>query len=470
MKKYFLPFVVASAVFCSCSKEFLEQQPISNVATTNFFRTQTDFQQALTGAYNGLLSTGVFTEFYNFAEIPSDNVLKLGTGTDIQLQFSQFSVDATNPYLSRAWNDHYAVIQRLNTVLSRIDAASFDATAKKRIVAEAKFLRALMYFNLVRIFGPVPLSTTEVTTVSQAAQYERTPTNEVYAQIIKDLSESEVDLPKQVPADYGRATRGAAKSLLGKVYLTQRNWQAAANKLKEVIDLNDYSLVPEYASLFQTSTENNSEVIFAAQYQAGLFPNSFPQWFSPLGSSVFGGVGRGDFTVTAEMANSYEPNDKRKAASIDSMNTTTTGLVRYTKKYAEGYNNSGTNWIVLRYADVLLMYAEALNELGYVTNGPAFTYYNLVRQRAGLPPRTSTTLPDQASFRVAVEQERRIELAYEGHRWFDLVRTNRAVAVINSKRDVLNIPQPITQTNLLFPVPQDQILLNPSRITQNPGY
>jgi hypothetical protein len=157
------------------------------------------------------------------------------------------------------------------------------------------------------------------------------------------------------------------------------------------------------------------------------------------------------------MANSYEPNDKRKAASIDSMNTTTTGLVRYTKKYAEGYNNSGTNWIVLRYADLLLMYAEALNELGYVTNGPAFTYYNLVRQRAGLPPRTSTTLPDQASFRVAVEQERRIELAYEGHRWFDLVRTNRAVAVINSKRDVLNIPQPITQTNLLFPVPQDQI-------------
>ena len=481
MKRHLIYTFLLGATLSACKKDFLELKPISNVSTANFYQTQNDFAQAVNGAYAALLLTGQYQEYYNFAELPSDNVVKPGIGD--QNDFSAFTVRPNNAYLSRAWADGYAGIQRCNTILARIEAVSMDANAKARYVAEAKFLRALMYFNLVRYFGAVPLVTTEVTDVNQGYQYERAPVEQVYSQIIQDLSEVENVLPLAKAAEFGRATKGAAKALLGKVYLTQRNFPMAAPKLKEVIDLGEYSLVANYASLFQAATENNPEMVFAAQFKSGIGQgSSFPQWFGPLGSSVFGAGlnGRGDMQPTTDLVQAYPTGDLRKGISLDSVVTrapdgTITAIVRYPKKFPNGHNDSDNNWPIIRYADVLLMYAEALNEVSYQGSGDAFIYYNLVRVRAGLGEKTSVDLADQGAFRSALEQERRLELAFEGHRWFDLVRTQRAVEVINAKASNLGVigsdnSGRINANNLVFPIPQGQVDINPSKIKQNIGY
>ncbi len=481
MKKTFLYTILLGASLSSCREEFLDLRPVSNVTTGNYYQTQNDFAQAVTGAYAALILTGQYQEYYNFGELPSDNVLKPGTPGADQVDFNLFTVRPSNGYLSRAWNDYYTGIHRCNTILTRIESVSMDEAAKNRFVAEAKFLRALMYFNLVRIFGPVPVVTTEIAEVRQGYQYGREPVEAVYAQIIKDLTESEDVLPgaKAAGVEFGRATRGAAKALLGKVYLTRRNFPAAAAKLKEVIALGDYSLVADYASLFRAATENNPEMIFAAQFKSGGLGqgSQFPFWFGPTGVGVFGaGAGRGDFQPTAEMARAYEPADKRKAISVDSTGTGG-GLQRFTRKFGDGapaQQDSDNNWPILRLADVYLMYAEALNEVSY-GSADAFGYLNEVRRRAGLTEKTVADLPDQDRFRAAVEQERRVELAFEGHRWFDLVRTNKAVEVINAKARSLGVIGPnndgqINANNLVFPIPQGQVDLNPTRIEQNIGY
>ncbi len=480
MKKNLLYTLLLGAALSSCGEKFLDLQPVSNVTTESSFKTQKDFDLAVNGAYASLLSTGQYQEYYNFGELPSDNVLKPGLGD--QNDFNNFTVRPINAYLSRAWADYYAGIARCNAVLSRIDAVPMDEAAKRRYTAEAKFLRALMYFNLVRYFGAVPLVTQEIVEVNDGYAYDRRPVTEVYTQIIKDLTEADVNAAGNVLAsskatEAGRATRGAVKALLGKVYLTQRDFPAAAAKLKEVIDLNDYALVTEYGTLFQAATENNSETVFSAQFKSGVGQgSSFPQWFGPSGGNVFGGGnGRGDMLPTTEMVRSYEAGDKRKAVSVDSIVAANGAVSRYTRKFPNGHNDSDNNWPIIRYADVLLMYAEALNEVGYQAGGDAFKHLNEVRKRAGLAEKTATDLPDQEAFRAAVEKERRVELAFEGHRWFDLVRTNKAVEVINAKAKDLGVigtdnNNLIDADNLVFPIPQGQVDLNPSRIGQNNGY
>jgi hypothetical protein len=476
MKKNIIQALLLGAMLSACGEKFLDLQPVSNVTTERSFKTQKDIDLAVNGAYAALLMTGQFQEYYNFGELPADNVNKPGTGD--QNDFNAFTVRPVNAYLSRAWADHYAGIGRCNTVLARIDAVPLDDAVRSRYIAQAKFLRALMYFNLVRYFGAVPVVTGEIVEVNDGYAYDRRPVAEVYAQIVKDLTEADNVLPAAKATEFGRATRGAVKALLAKVHLTQRNFAAAAAVAKEVIDQNDYALVPDYATLFQAATENNPEVVFAAQFKSGVGQgSSFPQWFGPLSASVFGAGsnGRGDMLPTPEMVRAYEAGDKRKTVSVDSLVNKDGSVTRYTKKFPNGHNDSDNNWPILRYADVLLMYAEALNETGYQAGGDAFKYLNEVRKRAGLGEKTATDLPDQASFRAAVEQERRVELAFEGHRWFDLVRTNRAVEVINAKAKPLGVvgtdnSGQIDAENLVFPIPQGQIDLNPERIWQNDGY
>lgn len=475
---------VALLTGSSCKKDFLDLAPISQQNGNNFYRTAEDMKNALASVYGALQYSGLYySSMHIIGDLRSDNteITNPNAGADMQA-VDLFTNIAVTSISSTTWNGHYQGIQSANIVIGKIDAVNMDQALKARYKGEALFLRALMYFNLVRIFGDVPLVTSIINNPQEGYGYGRETTAKVYEQIIADLKEAEQSLPFEFTgADIGRATKGAAMSLLGKVYLTQKNWSLASVKLKEVIDAaaqTKYQLIGSYANLYGAANENNRESIFEVQFRKGASGEGSPytNQFAPIGSGtavVSIGNPLGQNIPTANMNNAYEAGDLRKAASMRNSYVLGGNTVNhnYIVKYAgvpAANLDSDNNWIVLRYADVLLMYAEALNEQGYVADGPAFTYLNQVRTRAGLASKTSSNanaalqVADQASFRLAVEQERRVELAFEGHRWFDLIRTDRAVTVLSASG--------MQPHHVLFPVPQSQIDINPALIKQNPGY
>ena len=461
----------------SCNDKFLDLAPIAQANTNTFFKTPADMLNALNAAYGSLQSGGQYGTNYVYAEIPSDDTTPVlsGSVTD-QDEFDKFYPRTTNPFLASRWTDSYRGIYRCNAVIDRITAVQMDETLKKRITGEAKFLRALMYFNLVRVFGDVPLVLKEITDPAEGYDFARSPVTEVYAQIIKDLSDAESVLPATyTSADIGRATRGAAKGLLGKVYLTRKQYAEAAAKLKEVIDLGVYDLLPNYADVFKAANKNHKESIFDVQYKKGTIGegSGFGNAYAPenSGNLVIQFGGGGNNRPTPDLEKAYEPGDLRKDVSMSTGYTNASGVrvdYNYVKKYADvpqTNGNSDDNWPVLRYADVLLMYAEALNETSKTAE--ALPYLNRIRKRAGLADKSIST---QADMRLALEQERRVELAFEGQRWFDLVRTGRALDVLKAKAATIGIKTSLTENNLIFPIPQSQIDINPSKIKQNPGY
>ncbi len=474
MKKYLLALSMLT-VLSSCTKK-LDLQPISTVGIDNAYKTSKDADQAIAGAYDALQQPAQYgTNFPFFMEVPSDNseLENLTINAGILAQFERFTLTADNTTLDASWVGLYDGIQRCNVLLNRLPAISMDQTAKTTRGGEAKFIRALSYFNLVRLWGDVPLVVDEIKDPFTAFNDTRQPQDVVYTQIIKDLQDAVNALPPTYSAaDIGRATRGAAQTLLAKVYLTKKQYADAATLLKSVITSGNYKLYANFSDVFALANENGAESIFEIQYKSGGLGegSTFAADFIPQNSnSLIGGVGSalGNNEPTADLYNSYEPADKRK----DMIGKLPDGRL-YTKKYLETVKAPGDgdrNFIVLRYADVLLMYAEALNEQGYVSGGDAFTYLNQIRVRAGLQGYTSTDLPDQASFRLAVEKERRFELAFENHRWFDLLRTGRAIAVMNQ-----SVPGTgkitIDAHNLLFPIPAIEINASAGKLTQNPGY
>ncbi|MBE9463553.1 RagB/SusD family nutrient uptake outer membrane protein [Dyadobacter subterraneus] len=477
-------YVIASMIILltACSEDFLDLKPISTATSDNFYKTADDFKNAVNGAYAGLQAAGLAGNSYIFGEIASDNTVAVASGsvTD-QDEFDRFYIKTTNPYISGRWNDAYSVIARFNTILDKIGAVTMDENLKNRYIAETKFLRAVVYFDLVRTFGDVPLILKPVSTPDEGYSFGRNPAAEVYTQIEKDLTDAESVLPvSYTGADIGRATKGAAKSYLGKVYLTQKKYSTVVSKLKEVIDQGNYALLPSYADVFKVANKNNKESVFDVQYKSGGTGegNAWPNSFAPQnsGNAVIAFGGDGNNQPTTDIINAYEAGDLRKDVSVASSYTNATGQVipdRFIKKYYDvpvAKNDNGNNIPLIRYADVLLMYSEALNEIGYQAAGDAFTYLNMIRTRAGLAPKTSSDVPTQQAFRLAIEQERRVELAFEGQRWFDLVRTDRAITVINGKKDQIRLVNQLTANNLVFPIPQSQIDINKEKIKQNPGY
>ncbi|WP_460966886.1 RagB/SusD family nutrient uptake outer membrane protein [Spirosoma migulaei] len=466
----------------SCRQQFLDLSPISNATTDNFYKTGDDIKNALSGSYAALQADGIAGNSYVFGDIASDNTVPVASGsiTD-QDEFDRFYIKTTNPYISGRWNDCYSAIARFNTILDKIDGITMDAAIKSRYIGEVKFLRGWIYFILVQTYGDVPLVTKPINNPDDGYAYTRNPKTEVYAQIEKDLSEAEAALPvTYTGVDVGRATKGAAKSMLGKVYLTQKKYSQAVAKLKEVIDLNVYAILPSYADVFKVSNKNHKESVFDVQYKSGgsAEGNPWPNLFAPQssGNSVIAFSGNGNNQPTEDLYKAYEPGDIRRDISMAISYVNASGQVvtaNYVKKYFDTpatNNDNGNNIPIIRYADVLLMYAESLNEVGYQPTGEAFTYLNQIRTRAGLKAKTATDIPDQQSFRLAMEQERRVELAFECYRWYDLVRTGRAIPLLNSKKDQIRLVNVLTENNLVFPVPQAQIDVNKDKIKQNPGY
>lgn len=468
-------FLFAIILATSCGQDFIDLAPVSNANVSSFYKNANDINQAVISAYDALQSRGQYGRAYIlFMESRSDNtvVSDIIKGGGEEGDFDLFRESAVNSYLNASWLSCYQGIQRCNAVLNRIDDVEMDDSERSIRMGEVYFLRALTYFNMARIWGEVPVLTKELESITEVSDHKRQPVEEVYAQIIADLNQAKDLLPAN-HAQVGRATKGAALALLGKVYLTRQAWGDAVNTLNQV---QGYTLLANYADVFDVNNENNGESIFEVQYTAGLNGEGsiYLVLHAPMfNTTVSGGVGTGsaESMPMDQLFNAYEPADTRRTMFNIAMDNNGVN-VRYTTKYnglPKNVNDEDNNFIVLRYADVMLMLAEALNEQGYSPNGQAFTLLNQIRIRAGASNYTAIDLPDQAAFRDAVLEERRLELVHENHRWFDLVRTGRYVDVMNNLDDP-RLTNQIQSFHRYFPIPQSQIDTNPGNIYQNEGY
>lgn len=465
----------------SCSKDFINIRPESTTTTDLLYQTDGDFQDAVTAVYTAIQTQ--YADFWIFGDVPGEDVTQEVVKNDPWYFADVFTMQDNVPLLATTWSNYYVAITRANLVLhhiNNVDGASL--TNRDRYVGESRFLRALAYFDLVRIFGGVPKVTTPLT-ASEAYETPRETAENIYLDIIiPDLLDAAEKLPLSYSGSHvGRPTRGAAKALLGRVYLTLQEFGKAEEILSEVTTLG-YALLPDYNDLFDyTGNEHHSEYIFDIEYEEGMGNQGsvFTHRFMPNSSAMadFYGIKGGElsetFSPSAELRNLFEADDKRKFVTVGEQGgfyNQDNAFIRlpaatsqnYTMKYVTPVNlvrDSRANWKVIRYADVLLMYAEALNENGKTTE--ALVHLNTVRARAGLE---NVNTSSQTEVRDHIARERRLELAFEGHRWFDLVRTGKAFETLQH----LGMQEFMT----IFPIPlsQIQVMNNPSIFPQNPGY
>ena len=485
MKNIIIIAAFTSVFLMSCSKSFIRINPISTVSIDVLYKTDKDFQDALVGCY--AVYQTEYNNFWQYGDVRGDDT-KSGLVSNLTVSdMDKFVLNNDAGILLSSWQNYYNIINRANNILTSIDKADVAVVKNKdQYVGEAKFLRAFAYFNLVRLFGDVPMLTASIT-IDDSYKAGREKVDKIYDEIIiKDLIDASIKLPiKYAATDIGKATRGAAKSMLGKVYLTRKDFTNAEATLKDVTTLG-YSLLKNFNDLFDyTKDEHHSEYIFDIEYEQGLgnegsiFTTQFSLSFQGAGTlanvmaTAYGlpPAGGGDQGCPSDgLFAVFDNADLRKDITVAKGITyngvytaiSTTGIGSFTKKYLTPMikaNDSRANWKVIRYADVLLMYAEALNENGKTTE--ALTYLNMVHTRAGLPALTNLTKDDA---REKIYLERRFELYLEGHRWFDLVRTGRALSTCQS----LGMKSYMT----LFPIPQTQIEIinNPTVFPQNPGY
>ncbi|MFC0319860.1 MULTISPECIES: RagB/SusD family nutrient uptake outer membrane protein [Olivibacter] len=474
MKKYWLSICIACTLLVSACSNFLELEPENQINQNNFYKTEKDFETSMVGIYATLKNLYARDIFF-ITELTTDNAeISIPTSSLAEVEFDEMTLTATNTIIQSAWNSALFTVSRCNVLLNRINEAAIDEIAKNRIAAEARFMRALSYFFLVQAFGNTPVTDAEFNSPAQvfAADITLKPSEEVYQLIISDLLTAESQIPINLNPNKGQVSIGAIKTLLGKVYLTQHNYMDAAAKLKEVIDLGHYSLVDNYKSLFQPSNENLAESIFEFKYTSGVnLGNSYSSLFTPaiIGLLPDRQSGSGRINPTLSLMQAYESGDVRMSASVGDSILTDVGMVysRYGLKFVDMTTNNpldgSANFTVLRYADVLLMYAEALNEQG---SADANTYLNLVRSRAGL---NSFEKNDTEALRQAIAQERRVEFVFEAQRWFDLKRTGKAQEVINAYYAQKGLKFSVEDHELLLPIPRREIEINP-KLQQNPGY
>jgi len=454
----------------------LEEVPLSFLEESNSFNSAADATSAINGVYDRLTAQYGMT-MINLADLNSDQTEVRednASGSEIHKNLFNSGTGLFDGFYTAC----YITIDRANRVIANVPGITMEAGLRDQILGEAKFIRALTYFNLVRAFGEVPLVTgisNDVVNVSIA----RSPVNQVYQQIVQDLLDAEMVLPVSYSAagQVGRATVGAAKSILAKVYLTQKDWAKAAAKAKEVIDAKTYSLFPNYRDVFLPEKENGVEHIFSIQYSCVLpqYGSAMAVNFAIYFSYPINLVG-GSYQATPQFVATYEPGDYRKEVTIINEKKIANGTVvasrtgphvdKYWDPLACGSSSARNNFLVIRYADVLLMYAEALNEL----NGPtaeAYAAINQVRARArngnsGAEPADLAGLT-QVQFRKAILEERAWELGFEGHRRWDLLRTGTYLEKMAGVGVVAD------QKHLLYPIPINEIDVNPA-LEQNPGY
>ena len=498
------PLVAGLAVLvCGTScNSFLAPQPTDTLTSSNFYKTAADAVAAVNAAYGQ--QQYLYLYFFYISDVAGDDVFATANfGTDGH-QLADYTFDKTLSWFEYVWSNSYQAIARENIVVDKVPGITMDSTERARIIGEARFLRALNYFNLVRMYGDVPVVLHAATSASQGL-IPRTPADSVYKLIINDLTLAAPALPASYSgADIGRATSGAALSLLAKVYLTQKNWTLAASTAGQVINTATYSLNHSWFDSFRIADQyTNPEVIFQVNYAsptqvAGVLGSIFTLFGLPEGYP--GGDAYGLMQANPKLVNSFSASDQRGnhgsimispytnmqgntvTWSVPSLNSSGGAGAAFHKYLdeenaqnttARSWEQQGNGWIILRYADVLLMYAEAVNEGGTPTSISRDQALNMVRQRGDTLVEPAIGL-SQGAFRDTIYVERRKEFVYEGHRWFDLARWGVLDSAITVKTTDLSIAYPGETTphgapNTLFPIPLTEIQVNP-RLTQNPGW
>lgn len=489
MKKIILPITLVTIAFFSnsCSNDFIDVAPTEAITETDLlevYNTNSGAESFVTAVYSKSLDWNMSSFSWNgISSMTSDDADKGSdpgdSGTDKD-KLDALTFDANTLSFLDVFEANYQGISRANIALlylPRLDKA--DAALRERLTGEAKFLRALMYFNLVRCFGGVPI-VDHVPVPSSSADTDMTlirkSKDDVYAFIISDLMAAISVLPEKAGYSFtntGRATKGAAHALLAKVYLYQGNWQGVKDQCAAV---TGYNLVPDYATIWRESGEDNAESIFEIRGYGGNPSQGIEGYMVSQGARGTSGWGWGFNTPTANLANSYETGDVRRNATIVFAGETmwdgrvVSPLVSnpmynekaYVSNTAESFNGdweTTKNIRILRYAEVLLMQAEAANESG---SGDVLGPLNRVRNRAGL---ANTTATGQDALRTAIRLERRHELAFEHDRWFDLVRTGQAKTALAADGKTF-----VEGKHEVFPIPQRFITQAAGKATQNPGY
>lgn len=477
----------------SCSEDFLDKPLQGELTQESFPTTAPDALLAVNGIYNITRNSSFNFGLFPVMDIMSDDARKGSNPTDAESTigpFDEFKHIATETNHSRWWNTLYAGVRRANVVIEKVPAVEMDATLKARYIAEASFLRALFYFDLVRAWGGVPL----VTEVVTSPGLSRASADQVYALIIDDLTVAIAGLPEKsgyAAADVGRATRGAAKALLARVYLFRGDFVNAEKFAMEVVNSGEYALEADFANANNEAGEHGVESVFeigAMRFEN--IENGGNQYGNVQGVRGTPNRGWGFNRPSIDLMDAFEPGDPREDATIIFLGEVIDGVLIAgdaatpdETKDANGntieiecYNQKvwtpgttvppqfGHNRRIIRYSDVLLMAAEALNE----NNKPveALVQLNKVRERARggdvliLP---DVTFTDKDDLRDAILHERRVELALEGHRFWDLIRTGRAAAVLGPLGFV-------TGKHELLPLPQNEIDLAQGTLEQNPGW
>lgn len=462
MKKILVLASLATLLMTSCGDSFFDLEPASSVTIDKVYKTASDYNVAVIGCYAKLQSQVNF--YTECCEYRSDN-LSLGAptaGTQDRYDIDHFTEKPSNGILSSYWANFNNNVYRCNLLLDQIDGANFAENLKKQYKGEAMFIRALNYFNMYRIWGGVP-ATKHVVSAAEALKVARYSDEQMFDLIAGDLKEI-VDnnyLPETYSsADMGRATSGAAKALLGKVYLTFHKWTEAKDILSQLI--GKYQLVSPIAQVFDVDNKNNNEIIFAVHFNKEIEGEGHSYWYNLTNASD-------DTNQTSSLLNTFPTGDDRKdLITYVQVEKNVRLMNKFYDTKSPTFKTVGNDQILLRYADVLLMYAEVLNEIQYdASEGSlALKYLNAVRQRAGISNLTVKQLPTQEKFRKGILVERQREFPYEGQRWFDLVRMGFAKSVM-AENGV-----EIKDYQLLFPIPQQEIekVGDKSILWQNPGY
>ena len=468
MKKLSYFIAAALAVTATGCSDFLDLAPYSNANEKNFYQSKDDMETAMVSVYNTLYDVwGPEGLPSMYGELMSDNVYNTNTAgavADYNALDNHTNMTTTNTLVEGWWETYYKAIYKINNVIDR----SAGLSGVEQLVGEAKFMRALYYFDMVRAWGDVPLVTTPVS-VSESYSYARTPKADVYAQIVQDLKDAAAVLPAKSGERFtGAANSDAANALLGKVYLTLGQKDEAKTYLMKVY--NKFSLVADYADLWDYKKKNSKESIFEVQY-AETTSSSQPYskyWamFTPLDNRIVTAWGAGENQVSDDLWNAYETGDPRRDASIADGYETASGdhvATRYCIKWRDTEATVSSlrelarnNFMILRYADVLLMLTEATGDVQYL---------NQVRQRAGLPGYGEVGYPSQYNtVTLALQHEYQVELGMEFQRWFILQRLGTAATVMQ------NCAKHISSPIYLLPIPQKVVNQNPDVITQNPQY
>jgi uncharacterized protein (UPF0297 family) len=484
MKKTYLALVsvVALFTFQSCEK-FLDVEPVSqgiyNATDSIVYSTGAEVESALAGAYGDFRNEYFELDYFVNGDAQSDDAYA-GADNPANFQIDDYAIDAINLNVSRDWAYLYSTIGKVNPIINNVmlvEDDSFTQERRKEILGEASFIRAFMYFQAVQLWGDVPLQLKEVRTISAELLPElypllfpaRSPQDSVYMQIVQDL-EVALENVKPTAVNKGYVTTGAVNAMLAKVYATMepRDYNKVVQYCDAVIN-GPYSLLPNYDDLWNGTIENSPESIFEINYE-GTSTNA--NW----GASMFMGMDWKKFNIPSnDLVNAFdaEQDEIRKNASVIFLDVTGKWSDNhwpqthypFLYKWRQYTFPSPQNYIFIRLADIILLKAEALNELGDVSGAAALV--NQIRDRVNLP---NTAASSQLEMKLAIEKERRLELAFEGHRWYDLKRTGRVIEVINNAVDENgNKLYSISQNDLLWPIPQSEMDKNPS-LTQNAGY